>query len=77
MTTTTTDTNAARSWQWCSLWCSAIKCFNVNRGGHRATASTTPIATRVYQQQQNDNHFIRIDLPRKYRDKNCNITYEL
>lgn len=76
-TTSTTDSNDARSWQWCSLWCSAIKCFsNVHsdRAGH-TTVANTPLGTRVYR--QNDNHFVRIDLPRKYRDKNCNITYEL
>ncbi|KAG4066828.1 hypothetical protein HA402_012895 [Bradysia odoriphaga] len=70
MTTTTTDSNTR---SWCSLWCSAIKCFNVNSGAGRTINTATPIG--VYQ--QNDNHFIRIDLPRKYRDKNCNITYEL
>lgn len=77
MATTTTDTNAG-SWQWCSLWCSAIKCFNVGSDpvGRGTVSATTPIGTRVYH-QQNDNHFIRINLPRKYRDKNCNITYEL
>lgn len=72
-TTTTTATDSNASWQWCSLWCSAIKCFNANTDGPAQQAS--PIGTQVYQ--QNDNHFIRIDLPRKYRDKNCNVTYEL
>lgn len=65
-----------RSWEWCSLWCSAIKCFNVY--SDRTASSrhhSVPIGARAYQ--QNDNHFIRIDLPRKYHDKNCNITYEL
>lgn len=69
---TTTAPSSKTSWEWCSLWCSAIKCFNANSDG---ATHATPIGTRVYQ--QNDNHFIRIDLPRKYRDKNCNITYEL
>jgi len=68
LSTTTTTNSDTKTWQWCSLWCSAIKCFNAN-----SNASTH--AGRVYQ--QNDNHFIQIDLPRKYRDKNCNITYEL
>lgn len=75
LTTSTGNTNTnveRRMSQWCSLWCSAIKCFNGN--SDRATRGST-IGTREYQ--QNDNHFIRIDLPRKYRDKNCNVTYEL
>lgn len=67
LTTNTTNSDTT-SWEWCSLWCSAIKCFNTN-------SNASPIGTTVYQ--QNDNHFIRIDLPRKYRDNNCNITYEL
>lgn len=69
LTTTTTNSNAT---SWWSLWCSAIKCFSA-----RSDAATyaSPIGRRAYQ--QNDNHFIRIDLPRKYRDKNCNVTYEL
>lgn len=69
--TTRTTNSRSDTRSWCSLW--LFKCFNVNSNGPTYTSPTN--GTRVYQ--QNDNHFIRIDLPRKYRDKNCNITYEL
>ncbi len=82
MTTGATNSNAARPLfrEWCSLWCSAIKYFNVNADNSRTTSYNTVTANDGHQRiihQQNDNHFIRIDLPRKYRDKNCKITYEL
>lgn len=72
----TTTTNllpkrSAASWRWCTLFCSAIKCFGHNshafgtRHTRRAYATTTALPTILQRYQQ------------KEHDTNQNVIYEL
>lgn len=74
--TTTTTSNllpkrSAASWRWCTLFCSAIKCFGNNsnafttRTTTRAYATTTALPTILQRYQQ------------KEHDSNQNVIYEL
>lgn len=74
--TSTTTTNllpkrSAASWRWCTLFCSAIKCFGNNsnafstRNTTRAYATATALPTILQRYQQ------------KEHDTNQNVIYEL
>lgn len=66
------------SWRWCTLFCSAIKCFGNNSNGFTRAAVATSTTTAIsFHPPTNLNHFRDSIVTHQAHDRNQNVIYEL